>query len=195
VNVLAALGLVVLLYSLLMLAARLALRALPRWRSWAPAVAALGATILGIGYLDILDDDKAAYDQAYAAEREVLGVVRAHIPNPPDHSTIYTFGHPAYWRPGVPVFAATWDLNGALKLQWHDPTLNGYPAVPGTTFVCGRNGLHPAGNGYGPSAGSPYGLAFFVDVAGNRAMRIDSPRACRSAVEEFRPGPLLQAAG
>lgn len=194
-NVLAAIGLVVLVYALLVLLVRLVFRGLGSWGPRVPFVAAALGAVIGAGYIDTVGDDKAAYDEAYRIERRVLDAVVSTVPDPPPGSTIYTFNHPAFLEPGVPVFAATWDLNGAVRLQLGDPSLSAFPAFAGTTFVCRDDALHPEGNGYGPAQGEAYGRTFFVDVNGGRTARIFDRRSCVDAVASFQPGPFELTSG
>lgn len=194
-NVLAAVGIVILVYSLLMLVARLAFRGVPGWGVRVPLVAALLGAVVGAGYVEQLDEDKHAWDEAYRAEQRILDVIAQNLPDPPDGSTIYTFNHPAFLQLGVPVFGATWDLNGAVRLHLRDGSLAGFPAFEGTTFVCRDDALHPEGNGYGPGQGEAYGRAFFVDAGDGRVARIFDRRSCLEAVRTFTPGPFHLTAG
>jgi hypothetical protein len=91
-----------------------------------------------------------------------------------DHCTCFSL----QVAPGVPVFAASWDLDGAVKLLWRDPSLTGWPA-PAHGVSCTRKGVlvpvvapnRPPGR---------YRRTFVVDLPSSHATRVDSPSACRA---------------
>jgi hypothetical protein len=188
-NVMAAFGIVLLVYSVAAVAGVLVFRGLPGWRGGAAGIAALAGVVIGWGYVDRTRDDIERWDMAYAEEQRILGLIRAGLPDPPDHSVVYLFGHPAFYAPGVPVFAAEWDLRGALKLVYRDPTLEGYPQMSGG-MACTATTVYPTGEGYGPAQGARYGRAFFVDAQTSTVLRVTDRRVCRKALERFKPGPF-----
>jgi hypothetical protein len=107
----------------------------------------------------------------------VLGALRSSMPPPPPGSTVIARGFDLFAAPGVPVFAATWDLNGAVKLLWNDKTLQGWPAPPGA-LRCTAAGTTLEGIG-AIRAPAPYGRAYIVDVRRpGAATRVDSRRTC-----------------
>ena len=136
VNALAAIGFVAAVYALVMVAATLVFRGLPSWPAWCMGFAAVAAVVLGTGYANRVAADKAQWESAAEAREHVVARVRAALPKPPYAAVIYTVGHPAHTSPNIPVFAAIWDLSGAVQLEWDDPSLAAYPAFPGTRFSC-----------------------------------------------------------
>jgi hypothetical protein len=89
------------------------------------------------------------------------------------------------------VFAWIWDLPGAMKMTFRDPSIAGFPILPGTPWKCNKKGLYPDSvYGTGPGEGATYGNAFFVDVKAGVKQRIDSKAECESAQKRFKPGPL-----
>ena len=117
---------------------------------------------------------------------EIVASVARALPNPPADSTIYTFGAPAVAAPGVPVFAATWDLAGALRFHWDDPSLAAFPAIPGTSMDCGATdvSLANANDAFDPQTGR-YGRAYAVDVTRSIAFPLRDRAACLSVAKRL----------
>ena len=177
INVVAGLGLVLLAVALVRMAATLAFSALPADRRRASAVVTvLVAAAIGGAYLDRLGADRGDWWRARRAEGFVLGQLGVSIARPPAGSTVIARGFPFYQAPGVPVFAASWDLDGAVKLLWKDPSLVAWPSPPGG-LLCGAGGVAVAE----VAANRParYGRTFLVDLARGTAVPIDSQRRCR----------------
>jgi len=73
----------------------------------------------------------------------------------------------------VPVFASTWDFNGAVQLLYRDPTLFGYPVLPG--FGCASTGLSGLPNA---SSDVPYHEIVFVDVGRHLIADVNKQATC-----------------
>ena len=187
VNVLAAIGIVVLLYSLIVIAVAVVGRALGLGGSVAPLVAWAAALVVGASYLAHVRTDARAWDAAARAQERTLAVLEAKLPAPEPGSVIWTFGGALWQGPGIPIFASSWDLNGAVQLAYDDPTLRGYPAQPLTKFACGPDEISPVNAAGSPP--SPYGKAYFVDVVSGQVDRLTDPEDCRAAAARFKPGP------
>jgi hypothetical protein len=81
-------------------------------------------------------------------------------------------------------------MPGALKVTFQDPSIAGFPILPGTSWHCGKNGTglfpnSPYGTGVGE--GGPYGQSWFVDVASGRKARIRNKADCRKFSQQFQP--------
>jgi hypothetical protein len=183
INVLAALGYVMLVCSLLVVAATLVVRGLPRWRTLSWSLVLVFCLVIGIGYARTVVGDARDWDRAASLQQVILDRVEEGIPRPQAGSVIFTLGHPVSTAPQVPVFIARWDLDGAVKLMYDDPSVTGYPAVPGTRFVCEDGWIRAVNSNdrYGPPQVAPYGKAFLVDVASGRTTRIGSRSECMVA--------------
>lgn len=191
VNAVPSIGLVLVLYSLLMLVGTLALRVLrggsPRLIS---GLAVLVCALIGVGWVQSALQDADSYADAYNENKRVLAAVRAAVPEPPPGSTIWTFGQPVEVSPGVPVFGNTWDMTSSVQLMYDDPTLRSYVGFPGTTFDCSPYVIVPGGNPSYPVTplsgvsefASAYGRTYFVDTTSSRAGMIGTPEQCRRAV-------------
>jgi hypothetical protein len=192
VNVLPAIGLVLLAATVVMLAATLIGAAIPRERRGI-ATAVLGGVVLlaiGGGYIDRARADAAAFDRAFTVEQNVLGIARLKLPPPPRGSVIYEVGAPNFEAAGVPIFAASWDFHGAIDYVYGDRTLVGYPALPGVGFICGPSSMYPVGGGYGPGNGAPYGIAYVLNVTRGTAVRIRDHATCLAQAKLVVPGPF-----
>jgi hypothetical protein len=192
INGLAAIGFVLLIYSVVMLAATLvARRARPR-REWSAGVALAVALVLGWGWLQRIDEHADAWDRSAAAQTEIVNRIGRAVPPPRRGTTIYAVRLPTLAAPGVPIFGATWDLAGALAIDWDDPSISAFPAVPGTSFSCGERGIS-AQNWLDAfdSQTTDYGRAVVVDVAAVTAVRVPDRRSCLSIARRFSADAAL----
>jgi len=193
VNAMAAIGLTIVVYAVIVLSVTLLFRGLPHRARAAAALSAVLAAMLAIGYADKTRDDQQAWARATTAANDVLAAITSAIPDPPVGSTIYTFGHPGSERPGILVFGFTWDLQGAVRLEYNDPGVTAYPILEGTTIDCQDELIAPVGPGWVPEwHGGRYGLTYFVDAQSAVAERIDSKEACLSTSSSFIPGPVTR---
>jgi hypothetical protein len=185
VNALAALGYATLFYASAVLIS-LGLRAFPNGRLLSIAGAlALGATV-AVLWIGAVTTDQSAYTRAFALADHSLHVIDRRIPKPPTGTTIYTFGLPKETSSVVPVWDASWDLTGALRMLWHDHTVHGIPSPTISTVRCKSHAIEPVGGLYiGDRADSPYGRAVFVDVASQEVRRITSRPVCEAAAHRF----------
>jgi hypothetical protein len=202
VNILATPGFALLFYALAMLAAVLLLRHLPHWRLWATGLAIVMAVGLAATWARHLDREREVWNHASARGRTILDSLQRAVPSPPPGTTVYLFGTEQRIE-DVPVFESSWDLDGAVKLLWDDPTLRGipWPSVtghfnPGTGsegrgVSCGPQSVQPHGLPFGREHESPYGQAVFVDVGTDTVTWIRNRSACRAAVARFVT-PILQ---
>ena len=192
VNVLAAVGVVLVVYGCVVLGVTLMLRGLPNWPRLASVAAALAAVSLALVYAIDERDEQRAWARAASASEGVVSAIVAVVPDPPPGTTIYTFGHPGNERAGVSIFGASWDLTGATRLRFHDPTLNAYPIVEGTSMQCLADRIEPVGGWSSPIHGASYGTAYLVDVAGGKGTRVDSQTQCELAIGSYVPGPVIR---
>ena len=197
VNAMAGFGVVITIYGSVVLAVTLLCRWFRHRRFAAAVLTGAIATSLAFGYARKVHDDQQAWARAATAADGVLTAVRTAIPNPPEGSTVYTFGHPGSERAGVLIFSFSWDLAGGVRLTYDDPSLNAYPVLADTRIVCEDERLGPmtttGGSGWTPELhGATYRTAYFVDVPSSTAQRIDSRKACMTAQSKFSPGPIVR---
>lgn len=200
VNLVAALGIVVLVYALLRIAAALVLRP-PAADRRAIALATLMAVAVGAGYWPKIQEDKRLWAQSAAEQRAVLAAIQRAVPDPRPNDRMFVFGWRAQVASRLPVFYDSWDLWTAVKLTYGDASLSAYPVLAGARLDCRERALLP---GRLPSPGpdpwlspvdngepiaSPYGQLWFVDPHRAAARRIDDRDDCRAALRDFAPGP------
>ena len=188
VNALAALGLVMTVYAAAGIVGALAGALRPRTPAVATAVTLVLAGLLGAGYLKVLDRHSDLWVGAFRGQLGALRLIKMQYPELPDDSTLLTFGYPGYQAPGVPIFAVSWDLNAALKLQYDNPSLSGYPIVAPTAVTCRPDGVLPAGGAIVGARPIPYGRAILFDVPTGRHDVPRSAAACRQALPAYTPG-------
>jgi hypothetical protein len=186
VNVVAAVGYVLFTYSVLMLAA---LASSPRRLSaWWPALAAAGVAVVMVGiYARRLNQDESTYIDAHTEQQAVLSTFRRAVPAPPRGTTVVSFQTPRDAGNGVPVFGATWDLSGALRTMWRDPTVVGVPQGTLTALRCRSSDALPVGPLYGPDSSVAYGRLLFVDARSGRTQWIRDTQSCKAWVDEWVP--------
>ena len=181
-NLAAAIGFAALAYALIVLMVELA----GRGRRGTTAVAVGLGIVVAIGSAVQLRRDADAWANARAAQERVLDAVG----RPPAGSTVFTVRGPVTSAPDVPVFAAPWDLRGALALRHSDTTLRAYPVLPGSRLRCGRSGVEMSNsNDTFERQAARYADAVFVDVAGRRRLEPAGARACRQAALLTAPAP------
>jgi hypothetical protein len=167
-NVLAAAGYAVLVYSLVRLAT-LRLR-----EPLAAVAAAVLCAAIGAGYVVQVARDEGDWQRSAQVRARVL----AAIPRPEPYTTVYSFGAPTFVARGVPAFSLPFDLKAAVRLRFDNPSLAAYPVAGDTVIHCEAGRLYPTGGTYGRVHGARYGAALFVDVPARRAIAIGSRAAC-----------------
>jgi hypothetical protein len=168
----AAIGIAILVYSCLVLLARMlgTVAHLPRAGAGLAAMAV--ALALGGAYLKQTGADARAWDSAGADQRRLLDELHAALPRPPRGATVYAFDAPQTVGPGIPVLNTTLDLTSALRLSFSGPSLVGVPVGAAARVACGRSG--PLADG----VGGAYGNAYVVDVGARRAVRLTGRAQC-----------------
>ena len=185
-NMFAALGFALLLYSLLMAVGILWGRG--AWAPRAPALVLAAAALIAVGYVDRLQRDERLWLDAQSRQKAVLASLE-QLGRPAAGSTIYAFGFPAHVATAVPVFAYSWDLDGAVKLLWDDSSLAAYPIHQRLRLICDEESVRPQGFGLGRENAASYPSALLVDVASGASFRPASQATCRAALARLEAGP------
>ncbi len=199
VNAIAGIGWVLLLYAALALIATLVAHGLRLTPVYASLATAALAIVLGASWLGPIAEESKSYIAAKKEGDRVLDVVRRAVPSPARGSAIWLFGQPVEIVPGVPVFANYWNMSAGVALTYHDRTVRGYVAFPGTSFECSRDGVVPGGHyEYPPPAagklgrfGSRYGHTYFVDTVNGQFATVTSRRQCLGLSATFARSPQL----
>jgi len=191
INAAAAIGIVILVYSCLVLLARM-LAGLVRLPGAAAGFAAtLAALALGAGYLRQTAADARAWDAAAADQRHLLADLHSVLPSLPRAAILYAFDAPLEVGPSIPVLSTTIDLTSAVRMSYSNSTLVGVPVPAAASVTCGPRGPRAGG------VGGPYGQAYLVDLAARRAVRLigDAQCASRTARSPSAPLPPMLASG
>jgi hypothetical protein len=185
VNALAALGLVLLVYSTLALLGRLAGRLL-RLPAPAPALAApvLALTVLA-GYAHRGASDARAWDRAASEQREVLAALHAALAHPPADAVIFALGVPDAVGPGVPVLGTPLDLTSAARLSYASARMQALPLMRAVKIRCGARG--PVVNG----AQGEFGASYLVDVRTRRVLAFTSRVRCAAWMRSRQPAGAM----
>jgi hypothetical protein len=170
-------------------------RALREDRGVAAAATAAIALLLFVDYTSSMVHHLKLWDSGYKRAQATLTRFTELVPPPPRQSLIVFYGQPIQEAQNIPVWAHYWDLNGALELSYHDPTLRGRPAFPGTRIQCDKNGATLLNDVYGgvvlPTDDAPYGKLYLFD-ANSGVLAVPKNRAeCREVAPKFIPGPMV----
>lgn len=189
VNGVAGFGLILAVYSAFGVVGMLLGRLL-RGARWIPATTTLlFGVMLGMVYTHVLERHSDLWTAAFRTEMVTVGAIKTKFPHLPHGATVIASGGPAYQTLGVPVFAATWDLNGMVRLQYKDGTLRAYPVTEELKAVCRARGLGiESQDEITPLI--PYRTVRLLDVPTGATDRPRNRRECAAVIDSYPPGPL-----
>ncbi|HET9162856.1 MAG TPA: hypothetical protein VFN89_05340 [Solirubrobacterales bacterium] len=191
VNGFAGFGLVLLVYSLIGVGVTLVGR-LFKAKSW--MVAGVTVTLglcLGAAYIHVLERHGRLWDDSYNYQLGAIEQIHRAFPNPSPGTTVFAGGYPANITLGVPIFAATWDLSGMVKLTYADSTLRAYPITEELGVECLRPGMRPTGEEGIPIA--RYGTTRLINLTTGQTASPRTRAECRDDTSQYAPGPLYLA--
>jgi hypothetical protein len=195
INVLAGVGLVIVVYSALGTGVTLAGMAIPRIAPAVPTLIVVLGAMLGAAYIHVVERHGNLWATAYRAELEGLDRIESAYPSPPSGALIIASEYPAYQTLGVPIFSARWDLNAMVKLRYGNGSLSAIPRTEQLDFVCLRRGIEVEEEGAATGIAAPYGKAMLVDVESGRRSVPRNQTECRRVEGEFPPGPTYLEGG
>ncbi len=170
INIAAGIGTVTLAYAVIMLAVYLVCRPRP-----ALVLGLALAAIIGFKYEETTVSDGQAWIGAFREQEKVLASISLHARYPPPDSTVFIVGSPLQYA-GIDVFAAPFEIEGAIRVQLHDPYVRGV-VLPGEgTVPCTKSGI---------SEGIPYGKAYLLNVGTGQIVRLTSPAVCALANKDL----------
>jgi uncharacterized membrane protein YozB (DUF420 family) len=192
INAIASVGMVFTVYAALRITARAIASWLGRSPAFATAVTLAGAAILLVGYGEDTRGAGRVWNDAYQAQTNVLGFVGQRFPKLPRGATIYSVRQSQFHAPEVPLFVA-WDIRGAARFWFRDPTLKAYAVPSWVAWKCRRTAMYPTfpAWGWGPEDGAPYGQVFMVDVHAGRAWEITRRADCQKVTDWVAALPKL----
>jgi hypothetical protein len=164
---------------------------LAKSRSWVAPVTTISlAVMLGAAYTHVLERHSQLWRDAYNYEVATRDQILHTFPHLPQGTTVFTADYPTNVTLGVPIFTATWDLNGMVQLAYKDTTLRAYPITEEVGLECLPGGMKISAEGVAPS---PYGTARLIDVETGRTSTPRGRRECLAERPKYLPGPLYLA--
>lgn len=188
VNALSGYGLVIAAYALVAIGVSAAASLWSPLRRWAAPVTIGLVLLLGAAWVHVLERHAGAWEAAYRAERLALDRIERQYPNLPPGSTLFTAGYPSYQALGVPIFAYSWDLNGAVQDEYKTSEVSASPVLPGTELQCRADGIGLRGEG-APATFGTYGSVKLLDLSTGFHAELRNRRQCEAVASKFVPGP------
>lgn len=149
-----------------------------RDRRLAAGVIVVVAGLMGSAYVLRTRSHEHNYIVSAQSQAAVLAQLDK-VPPPPGKTTYIVAGVPPESGPGVPIFEATWDLTGALRVRERRDDIDAFPQGTLTGLQCRPGGVLPEGPLYGPIDLTPYDVALFVDARDGSSYRARSSADCR----------------
>ena len=188
VNALAGFGVVIAMYAAIG-AGFAALAALaPSLRRATPVLIVGAGLLLGAAYTHVLERHSDIWDESYAVQKEGMRRIQQALPDLADESIVIVTDYPANQTLGVPIFSATWDLNGMIKLSYDNGSLSAFPLLEGFQLVCGADGVGMRGNGEVPPVAA-YGRVHLLNLEKGIHAAPRGRRECEGAIGRYAPGP------
>jgi hypothetical protein len=123
-----------------------------------------------------------AWRQSWAEATAIRSAVRTALPSVPPGSAVVTFEHRTAVLPdGVPVFGSSWDLEGAVRLLYRDPSVRAHPWE--ASMRCTPPGLRFSDL----PAPFPYRSLWFVSVRESHAWPVTGQGACVDHLARLLP--------
>ncbi|HEY1854811.1 MAG TPA: hypothetical protein VGG40_09515 [Solirubrobacterales bacterium] len=159
-------------------------------RTWA-ALLLVVAVVLASGWhqLRISSTHKEHWEAAWAEQKKALPGYEAAVRGLPVHSRIVGFGAPTWVPEFIPIFAAPWDLKGALSYETDLRPRQASPMISTSTEPCRPQGVVPEGTGTFPyeAPGEPL---YFIDATSGTAIQIRSEADCKRVVARWGVPPF-----
>jgi hypothetical protein len=190
VNAVAGVGLIMIVYAAIGTAVSLAALAVPQLGRWAPALVVAASVVLGAAYVHVLERHDGVWNKAYSYEKAALQKIKATYPTLPPGTTVITSDYPANISLGVPVFTANWDLDGALRLEYDDYSMQALPLIEGSNLVCDADGVQMEG-AITTAETVPWGQVRLLNLADGTHVNPQSRAECEAALPRFHPGPTV----
>jgi hypothetical protein len=158
----------------------------PRWLAGAAIVAVVAVSCWH--QLRISTDHKREYENSWIEQQRALPAYEAAVRNLPEGSRIFNFGTPIWEPEYIPIFAATWDLKGALR---YTTGLNAALVTPFLPLMtCGPEGIINEEVPYAAYRvlGQPL---YFIDTQnGGTAVRVNSKASCEAELAKWGYPPF-----
>lgn len=153
-------------------------------------VLALVVLAVGIHQLRISGYHRGAWERSWRAQQTALAGYRRAVAGLPRNSRILGFDTPEWEAGYVPVFAASWDLRGAIDYTTKLDPPAATPFVAGTQ--CKATGVVAPG-GVPMAYSSPKHPLYAVSPSRDKAVALRSRDACVRVSKRWGPVPLFAA--
>jgi len=182
VNAVAAFGIAISVFGLLLIACVLVFRGLDNSRRTASVAALVAGAVVAVGYAHLVIDDIHKWDYTNSVRNQVLAGIHRAVPHPASGSLILATGFSQEPYPNIGTFDFPWDLRAATQLMYNNPSIRAQPVVAAADLHCGRAKLTPLiAIVQTPSAPVAYGPSlYFVNTATGAARTITSQSVCRA---------------
>lgn len=179
INVMAAFGIVLMVYGLVRTSGILAFRGLSGAGRLVGSWTAVGCAIICLGYVYRVHQDVDVRDEAALQQTSVLAAVTTEFPHLPHGATVYITGYNPQTGVDIPVFELPFDLINAVRYDENDPSLSAWPIISPAHLVCGEAGTSlTAPSGPVTGEGAAYREAYFVSYQPRVGQVIDSRASC-----------------
>jgi hypothetical protein len=129
-HALPSIGFALVVYSVIMIAVTSAVPDGPRAPLMRALLTGAAAIAIGVGYTVRVRDDARTWDRAASLQHEAIAAVGHAVGTSRRGAAIFTFDHPAFTAPGVPVFNESDDLDAAVKVNRGNHGQHVYPTLP-----------------------------------------------------------------
>lgn len=188
VNALSGYGLVILAYAVIAIAVAAAASLCRPLRRWATPVTIVLMLLLGAAWVHVLERHARSWEAAYQAERTALDRIERQYPTLLPGTTLFASNYPSWQALGVPIFAYSWDLNGAVQDEYESSDISASPVLPNTTLQCRADGIGLSGEG-APETFGAYGSVKLLDLSTGLHAAPRDRRQCEKLAPKFVPGP------
>lgn len=153
------------------------------------ALAAVGAVAAASVWhqLVISSAHKRAWEVSWSEQKTALAGYRLAVRGLPTDARLVGMGAPLYEDGFIPVFAASWDLQGAIEYTTAVKPPAAMPLDP--TLQCGATGLVSAG-----AVQMPYRVPgqplYFIDAQRRAAAVVDSQKTCQQVIARWGRPPF-----
>jgi hypothetical protein len=163
------------------------LRTLKLSRPVATGLVALAVTGSAIHQLGVSADHIRSWEASWSDQQQALAGYRAALRGAPHTAQIIGFDVPIWERGWVPVFAASWDLRGAIDYETPVNPPVAYPLVP--TLTCGSTGMVEGGSLIAPY--NRYGAPlYFVSPKRRAIVRVERQSRCEQMILKWGRPPF-----
>lgn len=138
--------------------------------------------LLGAAYSHATLHDQGLYAESWRQQQRILGRVQELVPDIGGNETLFTVRSQAFVAPDLPVFAAEWDLESAVRVLYDQPGAEAFNAYHG--FGCNAEESLPT-----HSESAPLDRSIIVDVEGSRVFRPKSAADCAQLLAHLSGAP------